>query len=112
MMSPTAVWRSVLARPLTTLYILASLIIVGASAGWLDRNLAVAVLTFMFLILITLGLHRENRIVAEATNEQLSEIHVLVNSQHDDLVERVEQLIQALTDNEVTVPKAKGGQTP
>lgn len=110
----TSTWRSVLAKPLTTLYLMASVIVVGASAGWIDRSVAIVVLTFMFLILLTLGLHRENRLASEQVNEQLDTIHTLVNSQHDDLVERVTQLIDSLKQAGVAVPepKEKSGSAP
>lgn len=110
-MNPTRVWRSVLGRPLTTLYLMASGVIVAGFAGWIEGPTAIVILTFMFVILLVLGLYRENKVAAEAVAEQLGTIHTLVNSQHDDLVslnavlvERIDQLIDVLTAAGITVP--------
>ncbi len=105
-------WRSILARPLTTLYVLASVVIVFTSAGRIDRGVALIFVSFMFFILMTLGLHRENRISARRVEMELDAIHVMVNSQHTELVERVADLIRALQDAGVAVPAPKGKDTP
>lgn len=111
MMRATQVWRSVLAKPLTTLYLIASGVIIAGFAGWIEVAMAIVILTFMFIVLLVLGLYRENKLAADKTNNQLEVIHTLVNSQHTDLVERVEQLIHHLQAAGVTVPKAKGSRT-
>ena len=103
-----SLWGSILARPLTTLYVIASAVIVAGFARWLEVGQALVILTVMFLVLLLLGLHRENRHEAAALKAELDTIHDLVNSQHDDLVERVEQLIATLHRAGVDVPDPEG----
>ena len=103
----SSLWRSILARPLTTLYLAASVVIVSGFTGWIDVNTALIVLTIMFFILLTLGLHRENKLESKVVKAELDTIHMLVNSQHDVLVERVDQLIATLEHAGVAVPEQR-----
>lgn len=105
-------WRSVLARPLTTLYLFASAAIIAASAGWIAPPTAIVSVGLMFIAMLTLGLHRENVITAEKVQSELTNIHDLVNSQHDELVARVEQLIRVLEQADVKVPEPREKGTP
>lgn len=99
-------WESVLARPLTTMYIIASVVLVALVSEKIEVAHALIVLTVMFFFLLVLGLHRENKIEAKIVKVELDNIHTLVNSQHDELVDRVEQLIAALQTADVDVPIA------
>lgn len=97
-------WRSILARPLTTLYLFASAAIIAGFSGWIDHTTAVIGVFLVFVAMLTLGLHRENTITAERVEAGIEDIHILVNSQHDELVARVEQLIKVLQLADVSVP--------
>lgn len=113
-------WRLVLARPLTGLYAMASVIIVAASAHWVERNAALVMLSAVFVVSLVLGLYRDYRLSTMAMTDQLVEIHVMVNSRYSDLeatnvvlIERVNQLVQVMQVSDVTVPEpAEKGMTP
>lgn len=98
------VWLSILGRPLTTLYLLASAVIIGGVSGAIQLDRALALLALGFLALLILGLHRENRIETALVKHELDHIQALVNSQHDDLLARVEQLIKTLQTAGIAVP--------
>jgi hypothetical protein len=72
------------------------------SAEWLA--LAVAALTFGTSLLGYLQ-SRENRRKIDAVDGKVEGVHTLVNSQHDDLVNRVGQLTGTLNDAGVQVPE-------
>ena len=99
-------WNSILVRPFTTFYVSAFSVIILTSAGKIELGVAMLTLTGMFLILLLLGLHRENQLDTKAVKVELTTIHTLVNSQHTELVDRVEQLIRALNNANVAVPAA------
>lgn len=71
-------WKSILARPLTTLYLLAGAIILAATANIIDSGHALIVLTFFFLALLLLGLHRENRIESRIVKAELDSIRMML----------------------------------
>ena len=74
-------WESVLARPLTTLYVIAFAVVIAGSAGLLESSHALILLTVIFMVLLVLGLHRENRIEARIVKAELDSIRMmLVNS--------------------------------
>lgn len=74
-------WESVLARPLTTMYLIAFGVIIAGSAGVLEPTNALIIITVMFMVLLVLGLHRENQIEAKLVKAELDSIRMmLINS--------------------------------
>lgn len=74
-------WDSVLARPLTTLYVIAYAVIIAGSAGLIELNHALTLITVIFVVLLVLGLHRENRIEARIVKAEIDSIRMmLINS--------------------------------
>lgn len=80
--------------PLTTFWLGAMSLLFAESIGWVTLSAALAALAFLALLLIMVAFRRD-----------IAVVHTLVNSQHDDLVARVQQLTDALIDSSVAVPK-------
>jgi len=90
---------SVLFYPLTTFYCAAVLATVGVAQRWFRLDVSIVALTVFAVLLLLLNIRK-----------QVLDVHQLVNSQRDDLVERVEQLIDALHTAGVDVPGEPHGR--
>jgi uncharacterized membrane protein len=80
--------------PLTAFWIASSLAVVGVAQGWFRVDLSIILLAVVGILLLLLNMHRE-----------VTAVHQLVNSQRDELVERIEQLVHALHLAGAPVPK-------
>lgn len=104
---------SITAHALTTLYLLASATIVAGFADRISLTTSLIVISACALTVGFVAQHRENRITRatiEVVHSDIGDVHALVNQQHDDLVERVAQLIAALEHADVAVPAEKEPQ--
>lgn len=88
--------------PLSTFWLGAMCVLFAKSIGWINLPTAFVTLGFLAILLIMAAFRKD-----------VSTIHHLVNSQHDDLVDRVQQLTDALlsSGSEVPKPPAKGSVT-
>lgn len=89
-----AAWRATITRPLGTVYILASIMLALSFQNVVYIIGCIVILGFAAVIAIIISMRNELEIV-----------HNLVNSQHDELVNRVEQLTEALEASSVPVPE-------
>lgn len=80
--------------PLSTFWAGAMVVMVARSQSWLTFAAGAAVLAFLALLLILVAFRKD-----------IAVVHVLVNSQHDDLVARVQQLTDALVASDTDVPR-------
>ena len=80
--------------PITTYFLGAMGILFAKSTGWINLPTAFVTLGFLALLLILVAFRQDLKVV-----------HALVNSQHDDLVARVQQLTDALVDSNTEVPR-------
>lgn len=89
-----AAWRATVTRPVGTVYILASVMLALSFQNPVYIVGCIVVLGCAAILAVTLAVRRELEIV-----------HQLVNSQHDELVNRVEQLTEALETSGIPVPE-------
>lgn len=93
--------QSVVFYPVTVVYLSGSLILALVVGGWLQFDaglLMLAAITGLVLLV--------------ATYRDIGVVHGLVNSQHDVLVRRIEQLLKALTAAGVQIPHDEQGGGP
>lgn len=88
--------QSVVVYPSTGIWLAGSTALIAMAAGKLRLDIGLVLLALLTVLLIQLGMRREVR-----------KVHVLVNSQRDLLLSRIDQLIAALRTAGVDVPKAK-----
>lgn len=95
--------------PNVTAYLFASGVIIAATNGTINAGVALLALLVGFIAILLLALQRETAI----THREVANVHVLVNSQHDELMlllgvsdRRVIQLTEALEGANVVVPDA------
>jgi len=88
--------------PIATFWLGAMGILFAKSISWVNLPTAFVTLGFLAVLLIMAAFRKD-----------VSTIHHLVNSQHDDLVDRVQQLTDALLSSGAEVPKppSKGSVT-
>ena len=79
--------------PTTAMYLTGVVVACGISADLFSRDVGLVVLTVMASLLILVALTREVRTV-----------HTLVNSHRDELLERIDQLLNTLHSAGVEVP--------
>lgn len=89
--------------PYATLWLIAGGVLMAKTAALIDLSSALVILTGLALLVFLIGQRREVRMA----RAEVAEVHTLVNSQHDDLVDRVAQLIAALRHANVDVPEGK-----
>jgi hypothetical protein len=100
--------RSPSTYPLATFWLAAMVIVPLTVADIVNLDTGLILLTSTALFLIVIAMRRAT-IGLRADVEQ---VHILVNSQHDDLVKRVSQLIKALEMGGVAVPDPGQDGTP
>jgi uncharacterized membrane protein len=86
---------SIVFYPLSAFWVASSLAIMGVAQGWFRADLSIIILTLVGILLLLLNMHRE-----------VTAVHQLVNSQRDELVERIEQLVHALHMAGAQVPRS------
>jgi len=79
--------------PLSTLWLGGIVLLLAINQEWIHIGPAFAAFGFLTIVLIMVAFRRDIR-----------EVHTLVNSQHDDLVARVQQLTEALVSSNTQVP--------
>lgn len=79
--------------PVTTTYIFAVGGLVTVAQGWVGVTLAIALLGLMTVAVILVSMRRE-----------ISTVHILINSQRDELVDRIVELTETLKVANVHVP--------
>ena len=89
----TDVWQSAAFYPITLLYLGGTTLLILVAGGYV--NLAFALLAMVLLVLLVLLL---------ATRRELQAVHRLVNGQHSDLLDRIDQLTELLVHLDVDVP--------
>jgi hypothetical protein len=89
LLSPTTLY------PLTVLWLLGASLAVAVSMR--GGVLAPGLIVLGFVALVGMQV---------ACRKELIVVHILVNQQHDELVHRVNQLVEALQESDVPVPKA------
>lgn len=87
------IYRSATFYPVSTVYLTGSAVAVGITAGWFSLNIGLVCLTAIAIITVLTGLLREVRIV-----------HHLVNSQRDELLARISDLVASLNEHDITLP--------
>lgn len=87
-------WRATVTRPVGCVYILASVMLALSFQNVIYIIGCIVILGCAAILSVQFAMRRELEIV-----------HELVNSQHDELVNRVEQLIGALETSGVPVPE-------
>lgn len=80
--------------PLSTFWVGAMLVLAASSWDLISFAAGAVILGFLALLLILAAFRRD-----------IAVVHTLVNSQHDDLVNRVQQLTEALVHGNVAVPR-------
>jgi len=93
--------RSPSTYPLATFWLIAMVIVPLTVADTIQLNTTLIILTGAALILVVVASHK----ATVALRVDVEQVHTLVNSQHDDLVARVSQLIDALEVGGVAVPQ-------
>jgi hypothetical protein len=102
-----AVTDSAVVYPTSLMFIAGVVALEGVVADLVRLDTAIIGLGIVAVIIILASIYHEVR----GQRVEVKEVHVLVNSQRDELVERIEQLVVALQDASVAVPKASGGTT-
>jgi len=81
------------------MYVAGVLVACGVSVGWIRLDVGVVALSVIAVLLITVGISRE-----------VHTVHTLVNSQRDELLDRIDQLVAALHKAGVAVPQDSEGE--
>lgn len=89
--------RSMLLYPTSTVYVAGVVVAVGVSTGWFGLNVGLVCLTAIAVVVVLVGLVREVQIV-----------HHLVNSQRDELLNRISDLVETLQDAGIALPSREG----
>lgn len=79
--------------PLSTFWLVAIIAVFGLGTGWWSLGTGMVILTGALIFLVVVAFRKD-----------IQQVHVLVNSQHDDLLERVTQLTDLLKESGVPVP--------
>ena len=79
--------------PITIVYLAGLALAITVSEGIVDLSAGIAVLTLVAILAVLIALLREMRVV-----------HTLVNSQRDELLLRIDVLVEALKDAGVAIP--------
>jgi hypothetical protein len=90
--------RSAAFYPVTVVYLAAVLALIGVVGGVLSLEVGLTALGFVAMLVVLVSMRGD-----------VGQIHVLVNSQHDALLERVDELLDALHEAGVAAPKDKAG---
>jgi hypothetical protein len=93
MTSPRSILNAPSLYPVTLGYVSAVIILLLISMGWVDIGVGILILGCAAALIILWSMRREVAVVSH-----------LVNSQHDDLMERVDQLTAALVKGGLAVP--------
>jgi hypothetical protein len=80
-------------RPVLTVYVGAVIDAWAVASGYVRTEVGVLLLGFVAVMVLLSGMRRE-----------VATVHKLVNSQHDALVDRVDQLLDALETAGVSIP--------
>src|SRR4051812_36659548 len=89
--------RSIAFYPVTQVYVAGSGILFAVVGRWVRLDVGLLLFT-VFAVLVLL----------HATMREVAKVHILVNSQRDLLLERIQQLTDALRDADMIVPDERG----
>lgn len=99
-MTLEAVRRSVAIRPVTEVYLIGVTMIVLTVNKVLTLSEGIFIFGMTTVVILLTTMYKE-----------LVQVHTLVNSQHDDLLKRIEDLLDALHANDVEVPGGPNSET-
>jgi uncharacterized protein YoxC len=83
--------------PVTWTYLAGVAVIMSISEGLVSVSAGLIALSLLALLIALIF-----------TRKEVQKVHILVNSQRDELVERIDQLVTALHDAGAAVPDKKG----
>lgn len=92
------VLRSVAFYTATLTYLSGVAVAFGVAAGWLRFDVGLILFAACAILVVLVATHRSVEVV-----------HGLVNSQHDAMVERIDELLDALTAAGVSIPHDRAG---
>ncbi len=104
------IFNSVSVYAASSVYVFGVLAMVLIATGDIMLIFGIFAFGIITIIIALIALFRETarvRAVAESVHAETEQVHVLVNSQHDAMVDRINQLIAALHASGVHVPQAR-----
>jgi c-di-AMP phosphodiesterase-like protein len=97
-------WRAILHAPSlyrqTVSYIASVIVLILVTMDKMRLDVGIVVLGIVAILIVLQSVNQRVQVVSD----ELDTVHTMVNSSHDEMLDRVDQLIEALSDAGVAIP--------